>query len=165
MNRIVDLLKIVDKMTLHEALVDPDPTITATNLVGRWCSGGRPGHECTYDVLCSHRVRGRKMLPIAMALERDRSGPRQEGEQEQAGLVPFSSSSSWLELSPIPAYLCSSPSFSSSSMCLSSAYPPSTSYRTDLYGDHAGVTVNLGDDDSGQSKVSLISHLRMYIRM
>ena len=42
------------------------------------------------------------MLPIAMALERDRSGPRQEGEQEQAGLVPFSSSSSWLELSPIP---------------------------------------------------------------
>ena len=33
MSRIVDLLKIVDKMTLDEALIDPDPAITATNLV------------------------------------------------------------------------------------------------------------------------------------
>ena len=103
------------------------------------------------------------MLPIAMVLEKDRSGPQQEGEQEPAGPVPFCASSSWLELCPIHTYLCLSPSYSSSSMRLS-AYPPSTSCRTDLYGDHAGVTVNLGDDDSGQSKVSLTIHVRTYAR-
>ena len=47
MSRIVELLKIVDKMTLDEALIDPDPTVTATNLVGGWCGGGgRAEQKC-----------------------------------------------------------------------------------------------------------------------
>ena len=150
-------------MTLHEALVDPDPTITATNLVGRWCSGGRSGHKC---MMCyvhtgyeEERCCQSPWFWKRTEVDHDKRVSKSKRVQSHA----FCASSSWLELCPIHTYLCLSPSYSSSSMRLS-AYPPSTSCRTDLYGDHAGVTVNLGDDDSGQSKVSLTIHVRTYAR-
>lgn len=79
MSRIVDLLKIVDKMTLDEALINPDPTITATNLVSGRCR--MEDQNRRVRSISSHRAQGRKMLPIGMVLGRGRSGQRVEGEQ------------------------------------------------------------------------------------
>ena len=84
------------------------------------------------------------MLPIAMVLGRGRSGQQLEGEQ--ATLVPHQQlSSARVLLLPVTLALRMSPL----------AHPSSTACRTDLYGDHAGVTVNFGDDDSDQTKVSV----------
>ena len=90
MSRIVDLLKIVDKMTLDEALIDPDPAITATNLVSV-CRRMEDENRSVWS-FCSHRVQGRKMLPIGMVPARGRSGRQVEGEQPVAVLFFVNSS-------------------------------------------------------------------------
>lgn len=99
-----------------------------------------------YGVFGAHRVRGRKMLPIAMVLGRGRSGQQLEGEQ--ATLVPH-------QQFLVELCSCPSPPCYSCSTYVSTCQPSSTACRTDLYGDHAGVTVKFGDDDSDQTKVSV----------